>query len=85
METNPPNFWTLFKFRISAPINVPKTPEIKAVGAANSEVKIKAKIAEKIGGIKVGKETPPFPRKGGVILAKNLEIIIIKIVAIKIG
>ena len=78
---NPPYFRAFLRFKRSAPIKVPKTPEIKAVGAANSGAKIKAKRAEKIGGIKAGSKTP-LP---GIVLAKNLEITIIKIVAIKIG
>ena len=78
---NPPYFRAFPKFKRSAPIKVPKTPEIKAEGAANPGAKIKAKRAEKIGGINPGSKIP-LP---GIILAKNLEIIIIKIVVIKTG
>ena len=85
IATNPPYFCpspkNLGRDKISAPIKTPRTPEIKAQGVANSGAKIKAKIAEKIGGIKAGNEIP-IP---GIILAKNLQIIIIKIVAIKTG
>ena len=81
MEMNPPYFRAFPRFKRSAPIKVPKTPEIKAEGAANFGAKIKEKRAEKIGGTKAGRATP-LP---GIVLAKNLEIIIIKTVAIKIG
>ncbi len=76
-----PNFLALCKFKISAPIKVPKTPEIKAVGAANSGAKIMAKRTAKSGGIKA--EIPiPLP---GITLEKILAIKIIKKVAVKTG
>ena len=50
-------------------------PAIKAQGAAKLGARTKAKIAENIGGIKAGIETPPPPCGSGVTLAKNLETI----------
>ena len=76
-----PNFLALGKFKISAPIKVPKTPEIKAVGAAKLGAKIKAKRRANKGGIKAGM---PMPRPG-IGRERNFEIITIKIVAIKTG
>lgn len=82
MESNPgPSFLALCKFRTSAPIKVPKTPDMKAVGAIKSGAKIQAKIRAKIGGITAGRAIP-LPGTG---LAKNLETKIIKITAIKTG
>ena len=66
---------------MSAPIRVPKVPAIKAEIATNPGLKIREMRAENMGGIKAGKEIP-FP---GITLAKDLQIIIIKIVAIKTG
>jgi len=60
------SFWAFLIFKMSAPIKAPKTPETKAQGAANPGAKIKAKIAEKIGGTKKGKVIP-LP---GIIRAK---------------
>lgn len=82
IESNPgPNFLALCKFKTSAPIKVPKTPEIKAQGAINSGAKIQAKRTANKGGIKA--EIPiPLP---GIGLEKSLEIKIIKKVAIKTG
>jgi len=62
-------FLTLPKFKISPPIKVPQTPEIKAQEAAYSGVKAKASKTEKIGGIK-GEMTIPLP---GTTLDKNLQ------------
>lgn len=76
-----PNFLILCKFKMSAPISVPRTPEIKAVGAANSGANIIAKRTANNGGIKA--EIPiPFP---GMVLENSFEIITIKRVAIKTG
>ena len=82
IESNPgPNFLALCKFRISAPIKVPKTPEIKAQGAANSGASIIAKRTANNGGIKA-EIAIPLP---GIGLERNFEIKIIKRVAIKTG
>ena len=82
MEIKPGlTFRAFLKFKISPPIKVPKTPEIKAQGAAKFEAKIKAKITAKKGGSRAG-ITIPLP---GTILAKNFKDIIIKIVAAKTG
>ncbi len=82
IESNPgPNFLALCKFKISAPIKVPKTPEIKAQGAANSGAKIIAKRTANKGGIKAGIAMP----RPGTGLEKNFETKTIKRVAIKTG
>ena len=66
---------------MSAPIKVPRVPAIKAQGAANPGLKIRAKRAENMGGIKAGKEIP-FP---GITRDIDLERRVIKIMAIKTG
>ena len=82
IEINPGfNLRAFLKFKISAPIKVPKTPDIKAQEAVNSGAKIKAKIRAKNGGRKNG-IVIPLP---GTILAKNFEDIAIKKTAIKTG
>ena len=82
IESNPgPNFLALCKFKISAPIKVPKTPEIKAQGAANSGAKIIAKRTANNGGIKA-EIAIPLPGTG---LERSFETKIIKRVAIKTG
>ena len=82
IENKPgPIFFALFKFKISAPIKVPKTPEIKALGAINSGAKIQAKRTAKIGGINA-EIVIPLPETG---LEKNFETKTIKRVAIKTG
>jgi len=82
IENKPgPIFLALCKFKISAPIRVPKTPETKAQGAINSGANIKAKIKAKSGGIKVGKTIPMC----GTGLANILQTKIIKTIAIKTG
>ncbi len=63
IDSNPgPSLLAFLKFKISAPIKVPKTPEIKAQGAVNPGAKIKAKITAKSGGIKA-KIVIPLPGK----------------------
>jgi len=75
------NFFAFLKFKMSAPIKIPKTPEIKAEGAINSGAKIQAKKTAKIGGI-MAEIAMPRP---GIGLAKILEARTIKKVAIKTG
>ena len=58
IETNPPKLRIFLRFNKSAPINVPKTPEIKAQGAVKLGIRIKEKITENKGGIKMGKVIP---------------------------
>jgi len=82
IESKPgPIFFAFLKFKISAPIKVPKTPETKAQGAINSGAKIQAKRTAKIGGIIAGIVIP----LSGIGLAKILETRTIKKVAIKTG
>lgn len=81
IERNPPYFLIFLKFKMSAPKSVPRVPDIKAQIAGNWGNRIIAKIAEKIGGKKAGKEIP-LP---GTTLANNFETRTIKIVAMIIG
>ena len=82
IESNPGlNFLALLKFKISAPIKVPKTPETKAQGAINSGAKIQAKRTANNGGIKA-EIAMPLP---GTALEKIFETKIIKRVAAKTG
>ena len=82
IENKPGSIFLAFlKFKISAPIKVPKTPETKAQGVINSGAKIQAKSKAKMGGTMAGRAIPLL----GTGLAKNLQTRIIKIMAIKTG
>lgn len=82
MEINPGlSLMAFLKFRISAPIKVPKTPDIKAQAAEKPGAKIKENPRDKKGGIKAGITIP----LSGTILAKNFIARAVKKTAPKTG